>query len=62
MLTNYLMAMALIMLLMLAWVTIQQFARLFAKRHPHLGPAREEGGGCGGSCLCSGGHSCKKER
>lgn len=62
MITSYLLAMGLIMLLMLAWVSVQQVSRLFARRNPQFGPPREEGGGCGGSCLCSGGGSCKTRR
>lgn len=50
---------SLIMLLMLGWVSVQRLARLFAARHPQFGPAREEGGGCGKSCGCSGGGSCQ---
>lgn len=49
---NYLLAIALILLLLLGWVVVQQVYRLFARRHPELGPFRKEGGGCG---CCSGG-------
>ncbi|HEY9147456.1 MAG TPA: chemotaxis protein [Gammaproteobacteria bacterium] len=52
---------ALIMLLMLGWVSVQRLARLFAARHPQFGPAREEGGGCGKSCGCHGGGSCQRQ-
>ncbi len=59
MLSNYILAMGLIMLVLLGWVSVQHVSRLFAKRHPQFGVAREEGGGCGKSCLCAGGGSCK---
>lgn len=54
---NYFVAIGAILVLMLAWVTAQHVARLFAKRHPEFGPARE-GGSCGSGCSCSGG-SCQ---
>jgi positive regulator of sigma E activity len=44
---TYLIAMGLILLLLVGWVAVQYFARAFAAKHPELGPAREEGGGCG---------------
>ena len=47
---EYLTAMAIILLLLLGWVTVQQLARAYAARHPEFGPAREEGGGCGAGC------------
>jgi hypothetical protein len=50
--TTYLLTIGLIFLLLLAWVAVQQFYKLFAHRHPELGPFRKEGGGCG---CCSGG-------
>ncbi len=61
MLLNLITATSLILLLLLGWVGIQQLARLYAARHPELGPAREEGGGCGKSCGCSGG-SCQRRK
>ncbi|MDH3354196.1 MAG: hypothetical protein OEL79_03140 [Chromatiales bacterium] len=51
---------ALILTLLLGWLVIQHLARIFAKRHPELGPAREEGQGCGSSCGCQNKGSCKK--
>lgn len=53
--STYLLTIGLILILLLAWVTVQQFYRLFARRHPELGPFRDENGGCGccaakGSC------------
>jgi hypothetical protein len=59
---NYLIAMTVIPLLMFAWVGVQFVARWYAARHPEFGPAKEEGGGCGGSCLCAGKELCQKER
>lgn len=59
MLIKILITVALIMLLMLTWVSVQHLARLFAARHPQFGPAREEGGGCGKSCGCSGTDRCQ---
>lgn len=55
MIGKYLLAMGLILLLLLGWIAVQQMARLYARRHPEFGPAREEGGGCGSSCGCHGG-------
>lgn len=54
MLLNYLIAMTAVMGLLLLWASVQAIARRFAERHPHLGPFREEGGGCGsGNCSCT---------
>ena len=62
---KFLMTAGLILALLLGWLLVQQFSRQFSKKHPELGPHREEGGGCagmGGSCSCSGTQkkSCKK--
>ena len=46
--------------LLIGWLVIQHLARIFARRHPELGPLREEGQGCGSSCGCHGKGSCKK--
>jgi hypothetical protein len=46
--------------LLAGWVAVQHLARSYAARHPEFGPAREEGSGCGHSCLCSGG-KCGKQ-
>lgn len=48
----YLIPILLILGLFGFWVAIQEAARRFARRHPELGPAREEGGQCGVSCGC----------
>jgi len=53
MLQNLITACVLIFSLMAGWIVVQYLARAFAARHPELGPAREEGGGCGGLfCRC----------
>jgi len=54
MIINMVIAVAAILTLLLGWLAVQRLARLFAKRHPELGPAREEGQGCGSSCGCHG--------
>lgn len=59
-LLNMGLAAGLILLALLGWIRVQQLARAFAARHPELGPAKEEGGGCGGSCSCSAGHCSAK--
>ncbi len=51
---TYLVAMAIILLVLLGWVAVQQLARLYAARHPEFGSAYEAGGGCGGHCGCAG--------
>ena len=57
---DFIIASAGIGLLLIGWLAIQHLARLYAARHPEFGPAREEGSGCGKSCLCAGG-SCKRQ-
>ncbi|MBK1877547.1 hypothetical protein [Pelagicoccus mobilis] len=49
-----------ILLLMLGWILVQHLSRLFAARHPELGPAREEGGSCL-LCLCGKNGNCPKK-
>jgi hypothetical protein len=49
--STYLVTIGLILILLMGWVLVQQVYRLFARRHPELGPFRSEGGGCG----CHGG-------
>ncbi|MDM8561560.1 chemotaxis protein [Candidatus Parabeggiatoa sp. HSG14] len=58
---TYLIAMGIILLVLLGWVVVQHFARLFAAKYPELGPAREEGGGCGKNCNCIGSH-CARDK
>jgi hypothetical protein len=52
---TYLLATAVILIVMLGWVAVQHMARLFAVKHPEFGPYSEGGDGCG-SCGCSGEH------
>ena len=62
MIFNFLIACVLILSLLAGWVGVQHLARLYAARHPEFGPAREEGGGCGGLfCLCKGSEDCPRE-
>ncbi len=53
MLVNYLLAIVLVMVLLIAWCSVQNWARNYAHRHPEFGPAREEGGECSVACRCS---------
>jgi len=58
---DFLIAPLLVFVLLTGWIGVQWAARLFARRHPEFGPAREEGSGCGSSCMCSAGGSCKRK-
>jgi hypothetical protein len=58
---DFIIAMGAILLLLSGWILVQQMSRQFALRHPEFGPAKEEGGGCGKSCMCSNG-SCKNRQ
>ena len=51
---EYLIASAVILVILLGWIWVQAQARKYAARHPEFGPAKEEGAGCGKSCPCSG--------
>ncbi len=55
-------ASGLILLALLGWIGIQQAARNFAARHPEFGSAKEEGSGCGTSCACASGGTCKNPK
>ena len=57
---NYLIACAVIMLVLLGWVLVQYLARQFADRHPEFGPYVEKRG-CGGNCSCAEGDSCENK-
>jgi hypothetical protein len=57
---DVLIAAAVILLVLLGWIRVQQGARDFAERHPELGPAREEGSGCGSGCNCAGGQCTRR--
>jgi len=58
---DYLIAMTVVPVLLIIWQIVQWTTRKFAKAHPEFGPVREEIGGCGSSCGCSGG-SCSKKK
>lgn len=58
---DFIVAIGAILLLLSGWIFIQQLSRRYAHKHPQFGPAREEGNGCGTSCLCSKG-SCKNKQ
>ena len=60
MIVKMIIAVAAIFSLLIGWLVVQHLARLFAHRHPELGPAREEGQGCGSSCGCHDKGACKK--
>jgi hypothetical protein len=54
----YLVTIGLILLIMLAGIAVERVYKDFARRHPELGPYRQENGGCGGHCgggACGGG-------
>jgi hypothetical protein len=59
--STYLITIGLILVIMLFGIVVQQFYKLFARRHPELGPFRDDSKGCG-SCSagsgCSGSASC----
>ena len=62
MILTYVITVLIILGLLAGWIGVQHLARLFAARHPELGPAREEGGGCGGLfCLCKEAGNCKRK-
>lgn len=52
--STYLVTIGLILILMLGGVVVDMFYKLFARRHPELGPFRRDGG-CG---CCDGGSHC----
>ncbi|MBK1733960.1 hypothetical protein CKO15_01415 [Halorhodospira abdelmalekii] len=49
---SYLVSSGVIFGLLALWAAVQGLARRFAARHPHFGPAKEEGQGCGGKGGC----------
>ena len=53
MLVTVIIAMLVILLALSLWVGITHLSRCYAARHPELGPAKEEGMGCGKTCGCS---------
>ncbi len=64
MLSKYLIAMTVVPLLLIMWLVVQRITKHFSMTHPEFGPHREEGGGCGSSCSCSGTKKseCKNQR
>lgn len=58
---TYATTIAVIFSLLVAWVLVQQVARLFARRHPEFGPYREKGSCGGGGCGSCEGDSCGKK-
>jgi len=52
-LIRYFTAMLFMLGVLLIWFLVQKFSRQFASTHPEFGPAREEGGGCGGGGKCN---------
>lgn len=57
---DYLIAILVVPALLIGWLLVQQLGRNYARAHPEYGAAREEGGGCGKSCACSG-SSCQRK-
>ncbi|MDJ0880459.1 MAG: hypothetical protein QNJ56_02315 [Gammaproteobacteria bacterium] len=57
---DFIIAILAILMLLSGWIVVQHLANVYASKHPELGPARQEGGGCGKSCLCSG-NQCKNK-
>lgn len=60
MLTKLILSFLIILGLLAGWILVQHLSRLFAARHPELGPAREEGGSCL-LCLCGKNGTCTKK-
>jgi len=48
---EFVLASAVIFVVMVAWLYVQDLYRRFARHHPELGPFRSEGS-CEGSCSC----------
>lgn len=57
---DFIIAIGFILTVLSGWIFIQYLARDYAARHPEFGEAKEEGSGCGNSCLCSKGR-CKNK-
>lgn len=58
---DLMLAISLVMAVLGGWILVQKLARDYAARHPEFGPAKEEGSGCGKSCLCSNGRCVKQQ-
>lgn len=52
-LIRYFIAMLFMLGVLILWFMVQKFSRQFASANPEFGPAREEGGGCGGGGKCN---------
>ncbi|RKZ94019.1 MAG: chemotaxis protein [Gammaproteobacteria bacterium] len=52
-LIRYFIAMFFMLAILFIWLMVQKLSRKFAADHPEFGPAREEGGGCGGGGKCN---------
>jgi hypothetical protein len=52
-------ATAVVFVVLVGWIWVQQAYARFAARHPELGPFRSPDGACGGGCSCKGG-SCER--
>lgn len=52
-LIRYFVAMFFMLGVLFLWIMVQKYSRRFASEHPEFGPAREEGGGCGGGGKCN---------
>lgn len=61
MIVKLIIAIVSIFCLLLGWLVVQSLSRLYARKHPEFGPAREEGQGCGTSCNCIDKESCQKK-
>ena len=59
---DFIIASVAILMLLSGWLFVQHLARRYAARHPEFGPAREEGSGCGKSCMCAGGRCSNESR
>lgn len=55
-------ASAVILVILVGWLYVEEIYRRFAKQHPELGPYRDKNGGCGGGdCACHTG-SCRAKQ
>ena len=61
MIVKILIASVVIFFLLMGWLVVQSLSRLYAKKHPEMGPAKEEGQGCGTSCSCTDKEACYKK-
>ncbi len=53
---KFLIATTIIFFVLVGWLYVEDLYRRFSRRHPELGPYRQDGGGCGdGCCSCSNG-------